>query len=92
MNTAHAAESPGMPAAKERTSQAMDGTVIIVQESRLQLTDDDGVSHLFILGSGAAAEPAQLQALQRRQARVRVRYRAASNVIGNIVSSISPLD
>ncbi len=66
----------------------MTGTVTIVQEGRFQMTDDGGVSHLFILGAAAAAEPAQLQALQRRQARVRVRYRPAGNLIGNIATHV----
>ena len=69
-------------------SQCMDGVVTVVQEGRFQLTDDRGVSHLFVLGPNAAAETGQLPALQRRQARVRVRYRPAANVIGNLLSSI----
>lgn len=69
----------------------MDGIVTIVQESRFQLTDEHGVSHLFILGPNAAAEPAQLVPLQKRQARVRVRYAPGKNVIGNLISSITLL-
>ncbi len=72
-------------------SQSMDGVVTIVQEGRLQLTDDRGVSHLFILGSSAAAEPGQLAPLQRRQARVRVRYSPAKNLIANVISAITLL-
>jgi hypothetical protein len=66
----------------------MTGVVTIVQEGRFQLTGDDGVSHLFILGHSAAAETEQLTLLQRRQARVRVRYRKAANLIGDTVSAI----
>lgn len=69
-------------------SQHMEGVVTVVQEGRMQLTDDRGVSHLFILGPNAAAETEQLTPLQRRQARVRVGYTPAKNVIGNLVSSI----
>lgn len=69
-------------------SQSMEGVVTIVQEGRLQLTDDHGVSHLFILGHNAAAETEQLAPLQRRQARVRVRYTAGADIIGNILSAI----
>jgi hypothetical protein len=69
-------------------SQIINGVVTIVQEGRFQMSDDDGVSHLFILGHAAAAETEQLAALQKRQARVRVRYRPAANVIGNTVSAI----
>jgi hypothetical protein len=66
----------------------IEGTVTIVQEGRFQLTDDAGVAHLFVLGHLAAAETGQLPALQRRQARVRVRYAPAVNVIGNVAHTI----
>lgn len=69
-------------------AQTMEGTVTLVQESRFQLTDDAGVSHLFILDHNTAAEPAQLAPLQHRQARVRVRYTVAGNLIGNIAATI----
>ena len=69
-------------------SQSMDGVVTIVQEGRFQLTDGRGVSHLFILGPNAAAETDQLAPLQRAQARVRVRYTPAANLIGNVASAI----
>ncbi len=67
----------------------MTGVVTIVQEGRFQITDDHGVSHLFLLSSHAAAEPAQLTALQQRQARVRVRYTPAANLIGNVAHAIT---
>jgi hypothetical protein len=68
--------------------KAMCGVMTIVQEGRFQMTDDAGVSHLFILAYSAAAEPQQLTALQARQARVRVHYRPAANLIGNTVTAI----
>jgi hypothetical protein len=71
-----------------RMSRTMTGLITIVQEGRFQMLDDDGVSHLFILGHSAAAEPGQLVALLERQARVRVRYRKAANLIGGIVNAI----
>ncbi len=67
----------------------MEGIVTMVQESRFQLTDSKGVSHLFILGYDAAAEPDQLAPLSRRQARVRVRYTRPENIIGLVAHSIS---
>ncbi len=70
-------------------SRSMNGIVTIVQEGRFQMTDDDGVSHLVILSYGAAAEPQQLAALQARQARVRVRYKPAPALIGNIATAIT---
>lgn len=69
-------------------TQTMSGVVTIVQESRFQMTDDDGVSHLFILGSSAAAETEHLAELQERQARVHVRYKPAVNLIGNTASAV----
>jgi hypothetical protein len=66
----------------------IEGVVTIVQESRFQLTDDAGVGHLFTVGHACGAEPGQLAQLQRRQARVRVRYTAAPNAIGNVAHTI----
>ena len=67
---------------------SMEGVVTIVQEGRFQLVDSDGVAHLFLLGHGAAAEPAQLAPLQHRQARVRVRYRVPRNIIGLVAQAV----
>ena len=49
---------------------AMTGTVLIAQEGRLQVLDDHGAGHLFILSPHAAAETQQLHPLQAAQARV----------------------
>jgi hypothetical protein len=70
------------------TQHSMTGIVLLAQESRFQLRDDAGVAHHFTLGANAGAEPAQLAALQKTQARIEVRYTAARNVIGNRVSAI----
>jgi hypothetical protein len=67
----------------------MEGIVTIVQEGRFMLTDGNGVSHLFILGHGAGAEPDQLASLQQQQARVRVRYRQARNLIGLVAETVA---
>jgi hypothetical protein len=69
-------------------AHSINGIVAIVQEGRFVLTDDAGVSHFFVLSPSAAAEPAQLAALQRRQARVRVRYRPATKLIGHVANAI----
>ncbi|MEH3146243.1 MAG: hypothetical protein PGN34_13035 [Methylobacterium frigidaeris] len=66
-----------------------EGIVTIVQESRFQLTEDDGCTHLFVLGRDAGAEPDQLAPLQSRQARVRVEYEATRNLIGFVARSVS---
>jgi hypothetical protein len=68
--------------------RTMKGIVTIVQESRFQLTDDAGVSHLFILGHDTLGEPDQLEPLQRRQARVCVRYTEPRNLIGLVAHSV----
>ncbi len=70
----------------------VDGVVTIVQESRFQLTDDAGVTHLFILSHAAAAETVQLPPLQQRQARVRVRYSSPSGLIARVATSVMRLD
>ena len=69
--------------------KTIDGVVTIVQESRFQLVDDEGVGHLFVLGHDSPAEPDQLAPLQRKQSRVRVGYTEARNVIGRVAHSIS---
>ena len=66
----------------------MEGTITIVQESRFQMTDDAGASHLFHLSPHAAAEPGQLAPLVARQARVRVKYKAGHNVIAFLAQAI----
>lgn len=68
--------------------QMMEGIVTLAQESRFQLVDEAGVAHLFILSHAAAAEPAQLGALQKRQAKVRVRYTQAPKSIANVAHRI----
>ncbi len=70
----------------------MTGVVTIVAEGRFQLTDDDGVAHLFLLGANAAADTSQLAPLQHRQARIRVRYKPAPNLIGNVATAIDLAD
>lgn len=70
----------------------MTGTVVIAQEGRLQLIDDAGAGHLFILSPAASAEPQQLYGLQERQARVRVSYTKPRRVIGLLAKKIELLD
>ena len=66
----------------------MDGRITLAQESRFQLTDGAGVSHLFTLGPWCAAEPEQLVALARSQAPVRVRYKPGHDVISAVARRI----
>jgi hypothetical protein len=69
-------------------SARMTGVVTIVAEGRFQLTDDAGVSHLFLLDRNAGAETAQLVPLQHRQARICVHYHDAANLIGNVATAL----
>ncbi len=70
---------------------SMEGRVILAQESRFQLLDRNGVSHHFVLSHSAAAEPEQLPALQRAQARIRVRYRGVEGLIAHAALAITVL-
>ncbi len=69
----------------------IDGMVIFAQESRFQLLDHSGVAHHFVLSHAAAAEPQQLAALQRDQARVRVGYRPAKDLLAHAAVCITLL-
>ncbi|WP_336487925.1 hypothetical protein [Methylobacterium nigriterrae] len=66
----------------------MRGIVTIAQESRFQLTDEDGVAHLFVLSPHMLAEDDDLEPLQREQARIRVTYSPARNEIGYLAERI----
>ena len=70
----------------------IDGIVTIVQETRFLLQTGQGEHHLFLLSHNAALEPAQLVPLQRRQARVRVGYETAPDLIALVARSITCLD
>ena len=52
--------------------KTMVGTVLLVQEGRFQLRDEQGAAHLFILGHASFAETDQLPALAHAQRKVRV--------------------
>ena len=71
---------------------SIEGTVIFAQESRFQLIDRNGVGHHFVLSHAAKADPEQLPALQRDQARVRVGYRAAPDLLAHAALSIDMLE
>lgn len=66
----------------------MEGTITIVQEGRFQLTDEAGISHLFLLGHASMAEPGQLVPLQRAATHVRVTYTQPRNLIGLVAKII----
>jgi hypothetical protein len=70
--------------------QRLDGVITIVQESRFQLMDDDGVGHHFLLGHGAAIDPEQLPSLLER--RVRISYTDPGNLIGHRADRLLLLD
>ncbi|MBV8095724.1 MAG: hypothetical protein JOY71_04910 [Acetobacteraceae bacterium] len=51
-----------------------EGTVLLVQESRMKVQLDSGASQLFIISHKSPAEPQELQHLQKAQAKVRITY------------------
>ena len=71
---------------------SIEGTVIFAQESRFQLLDRGGVSHHFVLSHASAADPEQLPALQRAQARVKVYYRTAPDLLAHAALTIEMLE
>ncbi|MBN8875535.1 MAG: hypothetical protein J0H67_22085 [Rhodospirillales bacterium] len=72
--------------------QTLEGIVTVVQEGRFLLTTDDGRTQLLVLSYAAAAEPAQLAALQRAQSRVRVACTPAPDQIGWVARRVDLLD
>ena len=72
--------------------KTMVGTVLLVQEGRFQLRDEQGAAHLFILGHASFAETDQLPALARSQSKVRVSYKEAENVVALIAKRIDVFD
>jgi hypothetical protein len=71
---------------------SVEGTVLIVQEGRFQLLDRNGIGHHFLLSYSAAVEPEQLQELQRQQARVRVDFDPAPDLLSNVAHRMIRLD
>jgi hypothetical protein len=67
------------------------GTVLFAQEGRLHVVDDAGAGRLFILAPSAALETQQLHRLQSDQARVRVRYSEAPNLIASRAERVERL-
>ena len=70
----------------------MSGYMAMVQESRFTLVNDEGAGHMFLLGHSSLAEPAQLAELQRRQARVRITYSKAPDLIALIARKVEVED
>ncbi len=70
--------------------RSIEGVVTIVQETRFQLLDDDGVGHHFLLAYSAAIEPEQLPMLTQR--RVRVTYTDPIGVICHQASKVMSSD
>lgn len=71
--------------------RTIDGVVTIVQESRFQLVDDQGVGHMIVLSASSLAEPDQLEQLAACQARVRVSYSEPADVIGLLARDVATL-
>jgi hypothetical protein len=68
------------------------GTIIVVQEQRIQLVDEEGIAHLLVLAHDIPLHPSDLRALQRSERRVRVEYRDCADLIAGIVTRIEPAE
>ena len=67
----------------------MEGIVLYAQEGRFEVQSSAGQSRLFMLSHRAALEPQSLPALQRAQARVRVRYEEGERGMWAIAHEVS---
>ena len=68
------------------------GTVVVVQEGRLNLVDDQGAGHLVILSHKSGAEPQQLYDLELGKTRVRISFSEPDNIIGLLAETVEILD
>lgn len=64
------------------------GVIVLAQETRFRLVDDDGRSHIFVLSHGAGVEPQDLPRLQREQSRISVAYREAPHLVARLAHAI----
>lgn len=64
------------------------GIIVLAQESRFRLVDDEGRGRMFILSRKAGVEPQDLPHLQRGQTRVRVVYDDAPNLVAALAREI----
>jgi hypothetical protein len=62
------------------------GTILLVQESRLRLLDDQGRGYVFLLAPDAPIEPQDLPGLAGR--RVCLRYHASPKLLAGVVSNL----
>lgn len=67
---------------------AATGVVVVAQETRFRLVDDQGRAQMFVLAHDAAIEPEDLQDLQRSQARVTVRFTEPDDLIARIAHEL----
>ncbi len=70
---------------------SVEGVITIVQESRFQMTDRQGVSQMFVLSPNAALESDQLVPLGRNQIPVRVTFRSGDNALARVAKRIDVL-
>jgi hypothetical protein len=64
------------------------GIIVLAQESRFRLVDAKGRAELFLLAHDAGIEPADLQDLQRRHARVAVRFSQAPHLVAKVAHAL----
>lgn len=67
---------------------AATGVVVLAQETRFRLVDETGRAQMFLLSRDAPIEPEDLQDLQRRQARVTVRFNEPEDLIARVAHDL----
>jgi hypothetical protein len=64
------------------------GIIVLVQEQRFQLVDEEGRAHLLVLAHDLSLRPSDLRSLQRSQRTVRVEYRAVDDVFAKLATRL----
>jgi hypothetical protein len=71
---------------------AVSGRIVLAQETRFRLVDDEGRDQLFLLSHKAGIEPEDLSRLQREQTRVRVEYSHGPGMVAMVADAIHAKD
>ena len=68
------------------------GIVVLAQETRFRLVDDEGRDRLFLLSHSAGIEPEDLPRLQREKTRVLVGYSHGPGLVAQVANAIYAKD
>ena len=64
------------------------GIIVLAQETRFRLMDDEGRGRMFLLSHKADIEPQDLPLLQQAQSRVAVVYDKAPHLIADVAQAL----